>query len=577
MYCLGCGSDIADKLKDSRNVNTSSSENVAAVWKAFLENEDQQAVADVDSILNGGDSQRVPKMCKNCFYSYNRYTKLHDKLQENIRKAADVLELQLPLPKKRKLDSSLSWQTTRAQPSGSSTQSPEVAIKVCYKTPKTFLLTPSRKHIGKAIARKSRKKVAMEALKDPTTRKYLLKMVGIELAKKVKCMSSESANSILQSQNPDDLRQFSWEMLLNELSKFAPVLRQLLDLATNTRVRRSNTDAVIGMCAAILINHRNPKMNLVQRSNALVLYAGHSSKQVIKTFPRQTKLAKASTSDDSDTDLDSDSSWKNYSPITSGSEDKGDDDLRSNSSSSDVSNFDSSDEEDTPNHPTMYHLVGDNVDKGIKQRYMRVGTSKPDDIHYFHSYAVGDRIDFMNLSDQVIPTLQQNSEQVAVSLLPTSDDDLALRNNMCILMSRILYENMGFFNLAFDGVVDWHIKHQFYDEMSTKSKVHPLGILPKDENKTEHMIDIMSDLQQYVPMVEMVKDFYIPTIARTVPVVTARAYLLQFAGDQKTAARARGAQKAKVNEVPPSGQLVGLVLPVATDWHTKMILLNVRC
>ncbi len=128
MYCLGCGSDIADKLKDSRNVNTSSSENVAAVWKAFLENEDQQAVADVDSILNGGDSQRVPKMCKNCFYSYNRYTKLHDKLQENIRKAADVLELQLPLPKKRKLDSSLSWQTTRAQPSGSSTQSPEVAV-----------------------------------------------------------------------------------------------------------------------------------------------------------------------------------------------------------------------------------------------------------------------------------------------------------------------------------------------------------------------------------------------------------------------------------------------------------------
>ncbi len=64
----------------------------------------------------------------------------------------------------------------------------------------------------------------------------------------------------------------------------------------------------------------------------------------------------------------------------------------------------------------MYHLVGDNVDKGIKQR---VGISKPDDIHYFHSYAVGDRIDF---SDQVIPTLQQNSEQVAVSLLPTSDD-----------------------------------------------------------------------------------------------------------------------------------------------------------
>ncbi len=64
---------------------------------------------------------------------------------------------------------------------------------------------------------------------------------------------------------------------------------------------------------------------------------------------------------------------------------------------------------------------------------------------------------------------------------------------------------------------------------------------------------------------------YVPSIATSVPVVTARAH---FAGDQKTAARAREAQKAKVNEASPSGRLVGLV-PIATDWHTKVTLLNV--
>ncbi len=96
---------------------------------------------------------------------------------------------------------------------------------------------------------------------------------------------------------------------------------------------------------------------------------------------------------------------------------------------------------------------------------MRVGTSKPESIHYFHSYAVADRIDFTTLSDQVIPTLQRNAKQVALSLLPTPEDDLAIREN---IISTILYENI---NLCFDGVVDWHIKHQFYDEMSTKSKV----------------------------------------------------------------------------------------------------------
>ena len=119
----------------------------------------------------------------------------------------------------------------------------------------------------------------------------------------------------------------------------------------------------------------------------------------------------------------------------------------------------------------MYHLVGDNVDKGRKQRYMRIGSRKPDYIHFFHSYPVADRIDFSNLSELVIPTQQRDAEQVAVSLLPTPEDDLALCDNMCLLISRILYQNLEFFRLSFDGVVAWHIKHDFYDEMSTKSKV----------------------------------------------------------------------------------------------------------
>ena len=38
-------------------------------------------------------------------------------------------------------------------------------------------------------------------------------------------------------------------------------------------------------------------------------------------------------------------------------------------------------------------------------------------------------------------------------------------------MSRILYQNMGFFKHSFDSVIDWHIKHEFYDEVSTKSTV----------------------------------------------------------------------------------------------------------
>jgi len=107
----------------------------------------------------------------------------------------------------------------------------------------------------------------------------------------------------------------------------------------------------------------------------------------------------------------------------------------------------------------------------MKQRYMRAGVNKPDSVHYFHSYAVADRVDFRSLSDKVIPTLQHDKKQLAMSLLPAPEDDEALRDNIVIQMSRILFENMEFFRLSFDGLIQWHIKHQFYKEMSTRSIV----------------------------------------------------------------------------------------------------------
>ena len=45
-------------------------------------------------------------------------------------------------------------------------------------------------------------------------------------------------------------------------------------------------------------------------------------------------------------------------------------------------------------------------------------------------------------------------------------------------------------------------------------------------------------------------------------------------GDQLTAARGRGAKKAKVHADSPTSRLEGLI-PVAEDWHTKVVLLEV--
>ena len=73
-------------------------------------------------------------------------------------------------------------------------------------------------------------------------------------------------------------------------------------------------------------------------------------------------------------------------------------------------------------------------------------------------------------------------------------------------------------------------------------------------------------------MMEYEKDVYVPSIDKSVQVVAGRAHMIQFAGDQR-AARARGAQLAKVHAATLSRRVMGLV-PAVADWH-KVKLLHV--
>ena len=84
----------------------------------------------------------------------------------------------------------------------------------------------------------------------------------------------------------------------------------------------------------------------------------------------------------------------------------------------------------------------------------------------------------------------------------------------------------------------------------------------------------MREFHKYVPMMDYKKDVHVPSTDESVQVVCGIAHVIKFAGDQKTAARARGAQLAKVRADTPSGRLMGLV-PAVADWHTELKLLDV--
>ncbi len=140
------------------------------------------------------------------------------------------------------------------------------------------MMTPRRKRSAKTIARRSLKTLANECFSDVTTIRYLLKQFHKTIKTEINSLSS--LQSVFCHHSPNDLKMFSWDNLYNELQEKAPFLLDLLKAATETRNPRENRDAVICICAAVLLKYRLNKMNLVQKVISLVLHAGRCSKQV---------------------------------------------------------------------------------------------------------------------------------------------------------------------------------------------------------------------------------------------------------------------------------------------------------
>ena len=118
-----------------------------------------------------------------------------------------------------------------------------------------------------------------------------------------------------------------------------------------------------------------------------------------------------------------------------------------------------------------YKLVGDNLDVSVNTRYMRSVEHHNQSFHFFHSFAVLDRINFSKVPSCFPHTCNNSPEQMALSLLPNVENDLHLISNVAVLISRILVAYMPFFGFAFSDCAIWHLQHAFYKQMSSKSEV----------------------------------------------------------------------------------------------------------
>lgn len=120
-----------------------------------------------------------------------------------------------------------------------------------------------------------------------------------------------------------------------------------------------------------------------------------------------------------------------------------------------------------PRGTYSYILVGDNVDKSVRPRYMTVD-HQTQSLHYFQFFAALDRIDFHSLRNDT--PLAQVSSLPLTSFLPNMQDNKTLRNNYAILLGRELVRSVPFFK-SFKDCIPAHISHKHSQEMSRKSVV----------------------------------------------------------------------------------------------------------
>ena len=108
-----------------------------------------------------------------------------------------------------------------------------------------------------------------------------------------------------------------------------------------------------------------------------------------------------------------------------------------------------------------FKIVGDNIDKTVRPRHQTL-ENRTQSLHYFHSYAVKDRIDIGDLSDTK-PALDLTTLPFT-TFLPSEKDLEQLLYCTCSTNSSKVYPSILSFGKG-------HIPHRYLKEMSIKSDV----------------------------------------------------------------------------------------------------------
>ena len=120
----------------------------------------------------------------------------------------------------------------------------------------------------------------------------------------------------------------------------------------------------------------------------------------------------------------------------------------------------------------MYQIIGDNVDLRQKASQQTLDSTGADH-HWFHMYAVLDRVDGRDLD---IDEPQADITSLPLqTFLPSREDCDFLKKEFAVLLSRTLVDKLHFLH-PYKYCIPTHIPHRYSTEASEKSEIVSISI-----------------------------------------------------------------------------------------------------
>lgn len=219
----------------------------------------------------------------------------------------------------------------------------------------------------------------------------------------------------------------------------------------------------------------------------------------------------------------------------------------------------------------------DNFDYNILTNII-TNEHKNTDMHWTCQYITFDRVSCANLDDKK-PLVQDINEFENTQYLLSEEEQKKMKEEYVILVVRILVEFFPCLK-SLEGAIPQHIKHEFSKDMSQKSTIISMPVVPYNQNKTSDVAKYLEYLTSFLTKVYSNNQHQVPpNNASSAEKAKHASNVLKkksipLVGDLLGRERATSAKKSRAGCDYDSDRFKHIVEAPAV-WHSKQFFLMV--